>query len=100
MLTEETGYQNYDVSDIKDIVSAKLDVKSMFTGGKLYSQTITDAITLQKFEAWFRNAEYIWRDRVRNTMRLFGIDIGKRGRSEAVYGYGQLPEFSYRWSCL
>ena len=60
MLTEEIGYQNYDVSDIKDIVSAKLDVKSMFTGGKLYSQTITDAKTLQKFEAWFRNAEYIY----------------------------------------
>lgn len=59
MLTEEIGYQNYDVSDIKDIVSAKLDVKSMFTGGKLYSQTITDAKTLQKFEAWFRNAEYM-----------------------------------------
>jgi len=60
MLTEEIGYQNYDVSDIKDIVSAKLDVKSMFTGGKLYSQTITDAMTLQKFEAWFRNAEYMY----------------------------------------
>lgn len=60
MLTEEIGYQNYDVSDIKDIVSAKLDVKSMFTGGKLYSQTITDAKTLQKFEAWFRNAEYMY----------------------------------------
>ncbi len=60
MLTEEIGYQNYDVSDIKDIVSAKLDVKSMFTGGKLYSQTITDDKTLQKFEAWFRNAEYMY----------------------------------------
>lgn len=60
LLTEEIGYQNYDVSDIKDIVSAKLDVKSMFTGGKLYSQTITDDKTLQKFEAWFRNAEYMY----------------------------------------
>ncbi len=60
MLTEKIGYQNYDVSDIKDIVSAKLDVKSMFTGGKLYSQTITDDKTLQKFEAWFRNAEYMY----------------------------------------
>lgn len=34
MLTEKIGYQNYDVSDIKDIVSAKLDVNSTFTGGQ------------------------------------------------------------------
>ncbi len=54
------SYQNYDVSDIKDIVSAKLDVKSAFTGGQFYSQTITDAETLQKFEEWFRNAEYMY----------------------------------------
>ena len=60
MLTEEIGYQNYDVSDIKDIVSAKLDVKSAFTGRQFYSQTITDAETLQKFEEWFSNAEYIY----------------------------------------
>ncbi len=60
MLTEEIGYQNYDVSDIKDIVFAKLDVKSTFTGGQFCSQTITDAETLQKFEEWFSNAEYIY----------------------------------------
>ena len=60
MLTEKIGYQNYDVSDIKDIVSAKLDVKSTFTGGQFYSQTITDAETLQKFEEWFGNAEYMY----------------------------------------
>lgn len=60
MLTEKIGYQNYDVSDIKDIVSAKLDVKSTFTGGQFYSQTITDVDTLQKFEEWFSNAEYIY----------------------------------------
>ena len=60
MLGEKIGYQNYDVSRIKDIVSAKLDIKSAFTGGKFYSQTITDAKTLQKFEEWFRNAEYIY----------------------------------------
>ncbi len=59
MLTEKIGYQNYDVSKIKDIVSAKLDVKSAFTGGQFYSQTITDAETLQKFEEWFSNAEYM-----------------------------------------
>ena len=60
MLKEEIGYQSYDVSQIKDIVSAKLDVKSAFTGGEFYSQTITDAETLQKFEEWFSNAEYIY----------------------------------------
>ena len=60
MLTEKIGYQNYDVSEIKDIVSAKLDVKSTFTGGQFYSQTITDAETLQKFEEWFSNAEYMY----------------------------------------
>lgn len=60
MLMEKIGYQNYDASDIKDIVSARLDVNSTFTGGKFYSQTITDAATLQKFEEWFRNAEYMF----------------------------------------
>lgn len=60
MLMEKAGYQQYDVSRIKDIVSAKLDVKSTFTGGQFYSQTITDAETLQKFEEWFCNAEYIY----------------------------------------
>lgn len=59
MLIEEIGYQTYDVSDIKDIVSAKLDVKATFTGGQFYSQTITDEETLQRFEEWFSNAEYI-----------------------------------------
>ncbi len=68
MLTEEIGYQNYDVSDIKDIVSAKLDINCIFTGGQFYSQTITDAETLQKFEEWFGNAEYI----------LGGIDCGNQ----------------------
>ena len=68
MLREEIGYQNYDVSDIKDIVSAKLDVKSAFTGGQFYSQTITDTETLQKFEEWFSNAEYM----------LNGTDCGNR----------------------
>lgn len=60
MLMEKIGYQNYDASDIKDIVSARLDVNSTFTGGKFYSQTITDAATLQKFEEWFCNAEYMF----------------------------------------
>ena len=68
MLMEEIGYRNYDVSQIKDIVSAKLDVNSTFTGGQFYSQTITDPETLQKFEEWFSNAEYM----------LGGTDCGNR----------------------
>lgn len=60
LLTEEIGYGHYDVSDIKGIVSAKLDVNCAFTGGKFYSQTVTDVKTLQKFEKWFCNAEYIF----------------------------------------
>ena len=60
MLEEDLGYQNYDVSNIKDIVSAKLEVNSIFTGWKFYSQTISDAGILQTFEEWFRNAEYIF----------------------------------------
>lgn len=72
MLIEEAvyqaGYQNFNVSDIKDIVSAKLDVNCTFTGGQFYSQTVTDTETLQKFEEWFSNAEYI----------PFGTDCGNR----------------------
>lgn len=60
IMLREIGYLNYDVSDIKHIVSAKLDVKSTFTGGQFYSQTITDAETLQKFEEWFSNAKYMY----------------------------------------
>lgn len=59
MLIEKAGYQNYDVSDIKNIVSARLDVNCTFTGREFYSQTITDTEILQKFEKWFRNAKYI-----------------------------------------
>ncbi len=59
MLIQEIGYQTYDVSDIKDVVSARLDVSSTFTGGQFYSQTVTDAETLRIFEDWFRNAEYM-----------------------------------------
>ncbi len=60
MLIEDIGYQTYDASDIKDIVSAKLDVNSISTGWQFYSQTITDKETLQKFEEWFQNAKYIF----------------------------------------
>ena len=60
MLIDKIGYRRYDVSKIKDIVSAKLDVKSIFTDWKFYSQTITDKEILNKFEEWFCNAEYIF----------------------------------------
>ncbi|MCM1180939.1 MAG: M56 family metallopeptidase [Clostridium sp.] len=59
MLMEEIGYRHYEAADIKDIVSAKLEVNSALTGGQQNTQTITDAETLQTFEEWFRNAEYI-----------------------------------------
>lgn len=59
MLIEKTGFQNYDASEIKDIVSATLNVNSILTDWQLYGQTITDAETLNKLEDWFSNATYI-----------------------------------------
>ena len=56
---KETGFQNYDASEIKDIVSATLNVNSILTDWQLYGQTITDAETLNKLEDWFSNATYI-----------------------------------------
>lgn len=60
MLAEKINYQSYDISNIKDIVSARLDVNSISTGWKFYSQTITNKEILQKFEKWFRNAQYMF----------------------------------------
>lgn len=60
MLEEKVGYRPFDPADIKDIVSAKLEVCCMSTHGKFYSQTITDQKTLKMFESWFGNAKYIF----------------------------------------
>lgn len=60
MLQEKLDYYSYDPTGIKDIVSARLDVCSHYTNDEYYSQTITDKETLQLFENWFSNAEYIY----------------------------------------
>ncbi len=59
LLSEDLGYEPVDITQIRDIVSAKLDVCSIFTDQKFYSQTITDRKTLALFEDWFSNASYI-----------------------------------------
>ena len=59
MLQEKLNYNVFNPADIEKIVSAKLDVCSRNTNDTFYSQTITDEETLQLFEDWFGNAEYI-----------------------------------------
>ncbi|MDE7268712.1 MAG: hypothetical protein K2N89_14735 [Lachnospiraceae bacterium] len=59
MLQEKLNYNSFNPANIENIVSAKLDVQSNHTNKKFYSQTITDEETLQLFEDWFGNAEYI-----------------------------------------
>lgn len=59
LLSDELGYEPVDISQIHDIVSAKLDVCSIFTDWEYYSQTITDQKILALFEDWFSNAAYI-----------------------------------------
>ncbi len=58
-LSDELGYEQVDITQIHDIVSAKLNVRSIFTDWKFYSQTITDQKILALFEDWFSNATYI-----------------------------------------
>lgn len=59
MLQVKMNYMPFDPADIKNIVSAKLEVRCMSTHGEFYSQTITDRETLELFEDWFSNAKYI-----------------------------------------
>ncbi len=59
LLSENLGYEPVDITQIHDIVSARLDVCSIFTDWEFYSQTITDPDTLALFEDWFCNARYI-----------------------------------------
>lgn len=58
LLSEHLAYEPVDITQIKDIVSAKLSVCNIATNGKFYSQTITDQATLALFEGWFQNATY------------------------------------------
>ena len=60
MLQENLNYASYNPADIKDIVSAKLDVQGLLTDNQFYTQTITDEEILEMLEDWFSNAEYIY----------------------------------------
>ena len=60
MLEEELDYKPFDVTEIKNLLSAKLDVCSLSTNWEEYSQTITDPAVLTNFYNWFSNAEYIY----------------------------------------
>lgn len=60
LLAEHLAYEAVDVTQIKDIVSAKLNVCSIGTNWEACSQTITDKATLELFEDWFQNATYIF----------------------------------------
>lgn len=60
MLQERLGYVQFHPADIKNIISAKLDVHSTSTNKEFYTQTITDEETLKLFEDWFSHAEYIY----------------------------------------
>lgn len=56
ILWEQLDYRPYDIAQIKDIASARLEMQAK---GQLYSQTVTEKETLEQFEDWFRNGEYI-----------------------------------------
>lgn len=56
ILKEELNYEPVDVTDIKNIVSARLDYRNP-EDKKVYSQTIEDKEILNTFEEWFSNGE-------------------------------------------
>ncbi len=60
LLVEELDYDSFDPAEIKDVISAKLEVQSFITDGNYYNQTITDPEILERMEGWFRNAEYVF----------------------------------------
>ncbi len=60
ILKDTLDYQQFNAADIKDIVSAKLELQNRFTDYELRSQTITDQETLQILEELFSNAAYIY----------------------------------------
>ena len=60
ILEEKLEYHPFDPAKIENIVSAKLEVCSVFTDGKTYSQTITEEEVLRTFEDWFSNGTYIF----------------------------------------
>lgn len=60
ILKDTLNYEPFDITNIKNIVSAKLEVQNMFTDYKLCSQTITNQETLQILEDLFSSADYIY----------------------------------------
>ncbi len=60
MLQEKLDYKQFQPANIKNVVSAKLDVRSRATKKEFYSQTTTDEETLKLFEEWFSHGEYIF----------------------------------------
>lgn len=60
LLLEELDYAPVDITQIKDIQSATLEICTVRTNDQYYSQTITDEAVLKQFEEWFSNAEYIY----------------------------------------
>lgn len=59
LLSDYLDYEPVDITQIKDIQSATLEVCGVLTNDQYYSQTITDKEVLEQFADWFRNAEYI-----------------------------------------
>ena len=60
VLSDELNYTPIDITQIKGIQSAKLEINSVITNGEYYSQMVMDEDTLIKFEEWFANAQYIY----------------------------------------
>ncbi len=60
LLLEEMDYAPVDITQIKDIQSATLEICTVLTNNQYYSQTITDEEILKQFETWFSNAEYVY----------------------------------------
>ena len=59
LLIQDLDYGIVDLSTIKDLTSATLQVKAKRTDYKLYTQTIADKESLKKLEQWFSNAREI-----------------------------------------
>lgn len=60
MLETELDYRYTEAAEIREIVSASLEMDGMRTNHKRFSQTITDPHTLGLFEEWFSGAQYIY----------------------------------------
>ncbi|MDE6915979.1 MAG: hypothetical protein K2P39_04180 [Lachnospiraceae bacterium] len=59
-LAQTLDYRPFDITQIKEVTSAKLEMQNLFTGYERRSQTITDPETLRTLEDLFCNAAYIY----------------------------------------